>query len=268
MELKRKNEMENGSVTTQSFKFVEDDYTAQAFQFLIAGFETSSSTMSYTLYQMALNPDIQKRLSTEIREVLKKNNNQITYDSLQDMKYLDMVVSETLRMYPPLPFLDRKCTEDYKLPAPSGKGNITIPAGTGIYVPLLGIHYDPEYFPNPEKYDPERFTEENKQHRPAYSYMPFGEGPRICIVKDSQTFLDHLTEMNESVDPLFSRSLFRIKGRKWKHMRNNLSPTFTSGKLKHMFYLVDKCAKELDNYMDSQMSGGKNFEMLMFYASK
>lgn len=50
-----------------------------------------------------------------------------------------------------------------------------------VYIPLIGIQYDPEYFPDPEKYDPERFTEENKQSRPAYTHMPFGEGPRMCI---------------------------------------------------------------------------------------
>ncbi|PSN30124.1 hypothetical protein C0J52_26426 [Blattella germanica] len=161
--------------------FVDDDYVALAMSFLTAGFETSSSTISFTLYQMALNPDIQRRLSSEIRDILQKNNNQVSYDVLQEIKYLHMVISETLRLYPILPFLDRKCTADYQLPAPSGKGNITIPVGTAVYVPLLGIHHDPKYFPNPEKYDPERFTEENKLSRPAYSYMPFGEGPRICI---------------------------------------------------------------------------------------
>lgn len=80
-----------------------------------------------------------------------------------------------------MPFLDRKCTSDYQVT--SGKQTITIPAGTGIYIPLMGIHYDPEYFPNPEKYDPERFAENKKESRPAYTYMPFGEGPRMCIGK-------------------------------------------------------------------------------------
>ncbi|PSN51922.1 Cytochrome P450 6k1 [Blattella germanica] len=137
--------------------------------------------MSFTLYQLALNPDIQKRLSSEIREVIQKNNNEVTYEVMQKMKYLDMAVNETLRLYPILPFLDRKCLSDYDIPAPSGKGTVTIPAGTAVYIPLIGIQYDPEYFPDPEKYDPERFTEENKQSRPAYTHMPFGEGPRMCI---------------------------------------------------------------------------------------
>jgi cytochrome P450 family 6 len=91
------------------------------------------------------------------------------------------VFTETLRKYPILPFLDRTCFSDYELPSPSGNGTITLPAGTGVFVPILGIHYDPQYFPEPGKFDPERFTEENKRSRPKYSYIPFGEGLRNCI---------------------------------------------------------------------------------------
>jgi cytochrome P450 family 6 len=91
------------------------------------------------------------------------------------------VFTETLRKYPILPFLDRACFTDYELPSPSGNGTITLPAGTGVFMPVLAIHYDPQYYPEPEKFDPERFTEENKRSRPKYSYIPFGEGQRGCI---------------------------------------------------------------------------------------
>jgi cytochrome P450 family 6 len=91
------------------------------------------------------------------------------------------VFTETLRKYPILPFLDRKSLSDYELPSPSGNGTITLPAGTGVFIPVTGIHYDPQYFPEPEKYDPERFTEENKRSRQKYSYIPFGDGPRMCL---------------------------------------------------------------------------------------
>jgi cytochrome P450 family 6 len=91
------------------------------------------------------------------------------------------VFTETLRRYPILPFLERMCYSEYKLPSPVGNGTITLPAGTGVYIPVLALHYDPTYFPAPEKFDPDRFTEENKHSRPKYSYIPFGEGPRMCI---------------------------------------------------------------------------------------
>lgn len=88
-----------------------------------------------------------------------------------------MVISETLRKYPPLPVLDRVATEDYKIP----DSNLVLKKGTPIMVPMLGLHYDPEYFQNPEIYDPERFSEANKKSILPCTYLPFGEGPHNCI---------------------------------------------------------------------------------------
>jgi len=73
------------------------------------------------------------------------------------------------------------CFSDYELPSPSGNGTITLPAGTGVFVSVSGIQYDPQYFPEPEIFDPERFTEENKRRRPKYTYLPFGDGLRMCL---------------------------------------------------------------------------------------
>jgi cytochrome P450 family 6 len=97
------------------------------------------------------------------------------------------VFTETLRKYPIVPFMERKCCSDYELHVPNGNGTITLPAGTGVYISVLALHHDPTYFPQPEKFDPERFTEENKQRRPNLTYIPFGEGPRMCIGKDTHT---------------------------------------------------------------------------------
>ncbi|XP_068084560.1 cytochrome P450 6j1 [Anabrus simplex] len=183
MQLRDKGFMEegesNGPETEpgKKFELEEDDFVAQAFGFLAAGFETSSTTMSFALYELSLQPEIQNRLRQEIQSVLEKNNGQLTYDGLQEMIYLDMVVSETLRKYPVLPFLDRKVLQPYTLPGT----NFTLDKGDVVIISLSGIHYDPQYYPNPQRFDPERFTEENKRSRPNYSYMPFGEGPRICI---------------------------------------------------------------------------------------
>ena len=99
--------------------------------------------------------------------------------------------TETLRKYPILPFLERKSCGDYELTAPNGNGTITLPDGTGVYIPVLGLHYDATYFPEPQKFDPDRFTEENKLSRSNYTYIPFGEGPRMCIGKDGQLIFPH-----------------------------------------------------------------------------
>jgi hypothetical protein len=97
--------------------------------------------------------------------------------------------TEAMRMYPIAPFLERKCCSDYQLPTHTGNGTITLPAGTGVYIPVLGLHFDATYFPEPEKFDPDRFTEENKHSRPNYTYLPFGEGPRMCIGKGRHLIL-------------------------------------------------------------------------------
>jgi hypothetical protein len=75
------------------------------------------------------------------------------------------------------------CFSEYHLSARNGNATVILPAGTGVYIPVLGIHFDAMYFPNPEKFDADRFTEDNKRSRPNYTYIPFGDGPRMCIGK-------------------------------------------------------------------------------------
>ncbi|XP_063929697.1 cytochrome P450 6a2-like [Zophobas morio] len=161
----------------ESANFTLDQMTAQVISFFIAGFETSATTMNFGLYELARNPDIQKKLREEICQVLDKHDNKLTYESLNEMKYLGQVLDETLRMYPSLPTLNRRCTKDYTL----RDTNIVIEKGTRVLIPALGLQMDPEFYPNPEKFDPDRFTEENKKMRHPFVHLPFGDGPRNCI---------------------------------------------------------------------------------------
>ncbi|RZC38626.1 p450 domain containing protein [Asbolus verrucosus] len=153
------------------------EIVAQSFVFFAAGFETSSTTMTFALYELAKNQRIQERLREEIEQVLRKHRGEISYESIQEMKYMNQVVDETLRKYPPIPFITRECIRDYKLPAE----NIIIEKGTSVFIPILGIHHDEEYYPDPEIFDPERFSEDNRRIRHQYAHIPFGQGPRICI---------------------------------------------------------------------------------------
>jgi cytochrome P450 family 6 len=150
---------------------------AQAFVFFAAGFETSSTTMTFCLYELSFHQDIQDRLREEIDVVLQKYDGKITYEGIQEMEYLDKVVSETLRKYPPGPNLSRECTKDYKIPGT----DVVLEKGMTAFIPTLALHHDPKYYPEPERFDPERFNEEEKAKRHHYVYLPFGEGPRICI---------------------------------------------------------------------------------------
>nr|CAD7432091.1 unnamed protein product [Timema monikensis] len=164
-------------LSTDKTSLTENEVTAQAFVFFFAGFETSSTTINFCLYELAMNQDIQARLRKEISLVLDQHDGKISYEAVQSMEYLDRVVAETLRKYPPLGWLNRECTSSFTLPGTP----CVLEKGTGIVISLLGLHRDPRYYPDPDRFDPERFTEENKKSRPHCTYMPFGEGPRICI---------------------------------------------------------------------------------------
>jgi cytochrome P450 family 6 len=76
------------------------------------------------------------------------------------------------------------CSSDYEMPASTGNRTVTLPAGPGVYITVLALHRDLTYYPEPENFDPDRFTEENKRARPNYTYIPFGEGPCMCIGKE------------------------------------------------------------------------------------
>uniref|UniRef100_A0A8C6XJ09 unspecific monooxygenase n=1 Tax=Naja naja TaxID=35670 RepID=A0A8C6XJ09_NAJNA len=99
----------------------------------------------------------------------------ITYEALMQIEYLDMVLSETLRMHPGISRLQRVCKNTIEL------NGITIPKGMAIVIPPVILHFNPEYWPEPERFRPERFSKEVKEQINPYTYLPFGAGPRNCI---------------------------------------------------------------------------------------
>ncbi|XP_026752035.2 cytochrome P450 9e2-like isoform X2 [Galleria mellonella] len=161
----------------------DNDLIAQAILFFVAGFDTVSSAMAFALHELTLNPDVQEKLVQEIKENDRKFGGKFDFDSIQNMVYLDMVVSEVLRLWPPAVGLDRLCIKDYNLGRPNSEAteDFIIRKGEGIAIPVWAFHRDPNYFPDPLKFDPERFSEENKHNIKPYTYMPFGIGPRNCI---------------------------------------------------------------------------------------
>ncbi|KAI4456040.1 cytochrome p450 [Holotrichia oblita] len=150
---------------------------SQVFGFFVAGFDTSAATLTFCLLELACNYDIQDKLREEIFDVLYEYNGEITYEALHEMKYMDQVINETLRKYPVVSMILRKCTQDYQVPF----SNSVIEKGTFTIISAMGLHRDPEYFPNPEKFDPDRFSDANLSKIRTGSYLPFGDGPRICI---------------------------------------------------------------------------------------
>lgn len=156
--------------------FTDVDVTAHAVGFFVDGYETSATVMSFTLYCIAKYTDVQSKLRKHIETVLAQHDGRFCYDAVQEMNYLEMVILETLRQYPPLLSLAKKCTKSYPISA-----NFTIESETSIVIPVYALHNDERYFPNAEKFDPERFSDDNKQNVQKGSFLPFGEGPRICL---------------------------------------------------------------------------------------
>ncbi|NXI45889.1 CP3AD protein, partial [Galbula dea] len=147
---------------------------SQAFIFLFAGYEPTSNTLCYLAYELAMHPDVQQKVLEEIDTVLP-NKAPLTYEAIMQLEYLDMTVSETLRLYPIGGRIERTCKKDVEI------SGVTIPKGTVVMIPPYTLHHSPEYWPNPEEFRPERFSKENKESIDPYTYLPFGAGPRNCI---------------------------------------------------------------------------------------
>uniref|UniRef100_A0A672U6I3 CP3AC protein n=1 Tax=Strigops habroptila TaxID=2489341 RepID=A0A672U6I3_STRHB len=163
------------STETDSYKSLSDEeILAQALVFVFAGYETTSSTLSYLSYNLATHPDVQQRLQDEIDAYLP-NKAALTYNAITQMEYLDMVVNESLRLFPPAGRLDRVCKKTVEL------DGVTIPKGMVVMIPAYTLHRDPAYWPEPEEFRPERFSKENRESFEPYTFLPFGAGPRNCI---------------------------------------------------------------------------------------
>ncbi|CAD7079482.1 unnamed protein product [Hermetia illucens] len=158
-------------------KLTLEELAAQAFIFFIGGFETSSSTLTLTLYELAKNQDIQEKCRTEINNVLAKYKGELSYEAMNEMHYVEQTILETLRKYPILPVVVRRCVKDYRVRGT----NVIIEKGTAVHIPSFSIQHDPEIYPDPEKFDPDRFTPENVKLRHSVSFLSFGDGPRNCI---------------------------------------------------------------------------------------
>ena len=126
-------------------------------------------------YYLAVYPEVQKRLQEEIDELMdgKDEDEELTQEDITNMTYLEQVLLESERLSP-LPNTGRICTKDWKVP---GDDHV-IKKTDRVLIPVIGLHMDPEYWPEPRKFDPERFSSENKKNIEPITFMTFGSGPR------------------------------------------------------------------------------------------
>ncbi|CAG2163073.1 unnamed protein product, partial [Oppiella nova] len=158
-------------------RLTEDEIVSQAFVLMSGGFSATSSLLAFTAYEFALNPDYQRRLRDEITDAISATNGEMPYDVLARLPYLDAVVSEILRRHFSPISLFRYPSVDYRL----GDTGITLKAGQQIEIPTYAIHLSDEYYPDPFKFDPDRFMPENRHLIKPYTFLPFGGGPRNCV---------------------------------------------------------------------------------------
>lgn len=158
--------------------FSVEEMAAHSMTFFLDGYETAALLLGFIMYELSLNPEPQEQLR---REILQHGTTLEDFDweKIHRMEYLDMVVMETLRKHPSGTSFARSCTRDITLTMKDGR-SVFVEKGTPVILPMYSLHNDPKYFPEPEKFEPTRFTQDNVKERPQFCFFPFGGGPRSC----------------------------------------------------------------------------------------
>jgi cytochrome P450 len=139
----------------------------------LAGHETTANALSWTWYLLARNPEIEARFHEEVDTVL--GGRRPAFEDLPRLRYAEMVLAESMRLYPPAWGLGRRSLRDQVL------GGMSIPAESLVLMSPYLVQRDPRFYPDPLRFDPQRFTPEAKAARPKFAYFPFGGGARQCI---------------------------------------------------------------------------------------
>lgn len=156
-------------------QLTDDDIREEVDTFMFEGHDTTTAGMSWALFLLALDQGIQEQVYQEIDSIFAGSDRPATMKDFGEMKLLERCLKETLRLYPSVSFFGRKISEDITL------GKYHIPAGTLMGIHAYHVHRDERFFPDPEKFDPDRFLPKNSENRHPFAYIPFSAGPRNCI---------------------------------------------------------------------------------------
>lgn len=141
------------------------------------GHDTTAAGSSFVLCLLGIHTKIQEKVYEEIKTIFGDSDRPVTFNDTLEMKYLERVIMETLRMYPPVPIIARKLNQDVQL----SSENYVLPKGTTVVIATYKMHRRADLFPNPEVFNPDNFLPENTSTRHYYSYVPFSAGPRSCV---------------------------------------------------------------------------------------
>ena len=161
-------------------KMTDEQLRDEVMTIFLAGHETTANALTWTLYLLSQNPTVESKILDELASIDKHENNAddktMTFEKVSKLKYTEMVLMESMRLYPPSWAIGRQAIKDYVL-----DNNYTIPSGSVIIMSQYLMHHDARYFSNPEHFYPERWSLEFRSSLPRFSYFPFGGGPRSCI---------------------------------------------------------------------------------------
>ncbi|KAM9610948.1 ultra-long-chain fatty acid omega-hydroxylase isoform 2-T2 [Morphnus guianensis] len=155
----------------------DEDIAAEADTFMFEGHDTTASGLAWLLYNLACHPHYQERCRQEVRELLKgRDAEEIEWEDLSHLPFTTMCIKESLRLHPPVTAVSRRCTKDIAL-----RDGRVIPKGIICLMSIYGTHHNPDIWPEPQVYNPLRFSPENSKGRSPLAFIPFSAGPRNCI---------------------------------------------------------------------------------------
>nr|AUX13051.1 cytochrome P450 monooxygenase CYP4FC1 [Apolygus lucorum] len=157
-------------------RWTDSDIREEVDTFLFEGHDTTAALLQFAIFELGQNPDVQECAYQEQYEIFGDESRETTLSDIQNMNYLERFIKECLRLYPSVPYLARRLTEDLHL-----KDLPPIVAGTNVTVMPYFVHRNPKWFPDPETFDPNRFLPEECAKRHPFAYIPFSAGPRNCI---------------------------------------------------------------------------------------
>ena len=158
----------------------EDTLAANAMVLLIAGYDTTATTLSYLSYALAKNPSVQEKLQEEVDQAFSESEGAFPdYSSIQALPYLDMVIHETLRVYNPVGLGTREASSDYTIPGT----DVHLKKGDLLSFSVCGLHKDPAHWSRPDKFYPEHFSKEEKATRSPYAFQAFGQVRSVPVLQ-------------------------------------------------------------------------------------